>query len=326
MPSEIYIPPGMRTIRQKTLARPVSFEGIGIYTRKNAAITVYPAPPDHGIKFLKKGSDKTIDAVIDNTYYGGPRKKTTVLGKRKNRKNKILCIEHLLATFNGLGITNALIECTGDEIPMMDGSAREFTKRMASFVEEQEKYIERAYVLGGCVEVQLDGRFARAYPLDRENNLETDLRYLMIYVRLIYGSKEIGEQGMSIWLNRKSFDQISDARTFCLESDLRSLKRPDREKALDHMVVFGKEKVLNPDGLRYCSRDEGFGNKEEYSNEPARHKLLDALGDLSLLGYPIAAYISIVRPGHQLNHALARAIKAESEKNDGKVVMVNLRE
>lgn len=307
---------GIQNLRQKTIRRPASCEGIGIYRQKNAKITILPADSDHGIKFTRKGSGKTIDALVCNADYGGPQHKTTILRKGDE---EIYCIEHILATLSGLGITNVLIEYEGHEVPIMDGSAREFVKMLSLAGIIEQDPVRRAYIVKDEIYMEIDGRRAKAYPL-RDPTAE---KYLSAYVILDFYHKCIGYQGMNIWLNPESFREISDARTFCLKKDLKIDEKTIR-KLYEHMLVLGKSTLLNPDGFRYVDMRLRTEPERRYGDEPARHKLLDTIGDLSLLGYPLVANVFMMKPGHFLNHILAKSIYEEAQKENGKVELISL--
>lgn len=300
-------------LMQGTLRKQVTIEGIGIYKREDTRITIFPATRNYGIRFMRQGSGKTIEALICNADYGGPDRRTTVLRKDDE---EICCVEHLLAALYAMGITNARVEYEGAEVPMMDGSALAFAEAIISAGIAQQGEVEKAYVIKDYIVRRESPRYVAVDILSAHPGSRPD-GHLHTAVTIDYPQKYIGKQSMELFFGSNSAEQfmkeLARARTFCMDRDLNGLENGLFEKALEHMVVFDKLGAVNWGRLKY-------------DNEPVRHKLVDMIGDLSLLGYPIIGDIAAFMPGHQLNHALARAIKAESEKNDGKVVMVNLQE
>ncbi len=275
---------------QKTLETPVTFQGIGVHSGKNVTVTVHPARENHGIKFRRVDLPGTLDIqaifnlVVDTSL-------ATVIG---NNGAIVSTIEHLMAAFAGLKIDNALIEIDEYEVPVMDGSAKAFTRGMVQAGIRQQNAPKHFFVVKEPITVRENGKSVSVYP-------ETAMR---ITCRIEFDHPLIGCQEASFDPDRDSFkDSISCARTFGFVQDLDYLKKFSlgRGGSLENAVVIDSDRILNSEGLRY-------------PDEFVRHKLLDSLGDFSLLGMPILGHISTDKSGHALNHAFINKFLTEKEK------------
>ncbi len=264
---------------QQTLTIPVSCSGIGVHSGKKASITIHPAPVNHGIRFRRVDLPGTPDIqalfkkVVDTSL-------ATVVG---NEGAIVSTIEHLMAAFTGLGIDNALVEIDGYEMPIMDGSAKEFTSLISSAGITVQNAHRWYFVVTQPMEIKEGDKFVKIIPAPG----------FKITCGIEFSNPLIGNQEISFCMGVDNFEkEISPARTFGFIQDLEYLKMFSlgRGGSLDNAVVIDNDKILNKDGLRF-------------TDEFVRHKLLDCLGDFSLLGMPIQGHIHTFKSGHALNHA-----------------------
>ncbi len=264
---------------QRTLNKNISFSGIGLHSGKTVQLTLRPAPTNHGIKFVRKDlpDDPTIPArfncVVDTSL-------ATVIGADGVI---VSTIEHLMACLAGLSIDNVIVELDAYEVPAMDGSAGPFTRMiMEAGIREQEAP-RHFFVLKEPIELERDGKFVGAYP-------DTTFK---ITCNIEFDHPLIRKQSCSIEVADHIFErEIAAARTFGFLHEVEYMKRYGlaRGGSLDNAVVIDKTDILNKGGLRY-------------PDEFVRHKLLDCIGDFSLLGMPILGHIVTRKSGHAFNHA-----------------------
>ncbi|MCG8687330.1 MAG: UDP-3-O-acyl-N-acetylglucosamine deacetylase [Desulfobacterales bacterium] len=274
---------------QRTIARNVALSGTGVHSGKKTNLTIRPAQENHGIKFKRVDLPGTQDIpalfklVVDTSL-------ATVLG---TNGAIVSTIEHLMASFAGLGIDNALVEVDDYEMPIMDGSAREFTQALsAAGVVEQERP-KHFIIVKKPIEVTEGDKFVRVLP-------EQCFR---ISCSIDFDHPLIGVQELTYDRAKNNFEQeISRARTFGFIKDLELLKKFSLGKggSLDNAIVIDNDKILNEGGLRY-------------PDEFVRHKLLDSLGDFSLLGMPIQGHIITHKSGHTLNHLFIKKFLDEKD-------------
>jgi UDP-3-O-[3-hydroxymyristoyl] N-acetylglucosamine deacetylase len=275
-------------IFQHTLAAPVFFAGKGLHSGQDVRVVVRPAPPDAGLVFVRTDildRDNRIPArgdAVTQTRLG------TVIGNAAGAS--VSTIEHLMAALAALSIDNAVIELDGPEVPMMDGSAAPFLRLFdRAGVREQNgprRYIE---IIDSIVVID-EERSASLSPADRfEMRFEID-----------FDSDAIGRQSVELVMDEAGFRrELADARTFGFAGEVEALRKAGLALggSMDNVVVIEGDRVLNPEGLRH-------------PDEFVRHKALDALGDLYLLGAPVIGRFEGVRSGHEMNNALVRALLA----------------
>ncbi|MEW6585933.1 MAG: UDP-3-O-acyl-N-acetylglucosamine deacetylase [Nitrospirota bacterium] len=272
---------------QRTLKQEVIFEGIGLHTGRHARVCLKPAPRDTGIVFIRKDKDLTIKAsvsfVTDTAF-------ATTLGFNGA---KIRTVEHLLAAFAGLGIDNMIVEVNGPEIPIMDGSSMELTSLiLKGGIAKQSK--KRPYIMITHPVVMSDGNAEIAV-------LPHNGRH--ITYRIHFKHDLLGEQKLSLELTEESFAmEIAPARTFGFLKDVEHLKANGfaRGGSFENAIILGESGILNGSGLRF---------KDEF----VRHKILDLLGDLSLLGYPIYGHIVANKSGHTTNLKFLKKLLAHPD-------------
>jgi UDP-3-O-[3-hydroxymyristoyl] N-acetylglucosamine deacetylase len=281
----------MKAGRQTTLRDQAAVSGIGVHSGLPATLTMLPAKPDTGIVFVRCG----IDGQPDREIRADVRAVTatefaTVLGDAAGP----LCstAEHVLAALSGLGVDNAIIEIDGPEVPIMDGSA-------APFVEA----IDRAGVVTlpaprRCIQVLKTVRVAKG---DAYGELRPHAQGFRIELEIDFDHPLIGRQGLELDLDPETFRrELARARTFGFMRDVAKLWSAGYAlgASFENTLVVNENRLLNPEGLRFV-------------DEFARHKALDAIGDLALAGAPLLAAYRSVRGGHKLNHAVLSALMAD---------------
>ncbi len=305
--------------KQQTLQDAISFYGVGLHTGKVVAMTFVPAAENFGIKFKRMdlAGQPTIDADVNNVV---DSERATVL--RQNHA-EIHTVEHVLAALIGLGIDNLLIEIDNEEAPILDGSA-------IKFVEAIEKM--------GIVELQADKVFyelneeIRYYdPIKDAEFIATPYKDYRITTMVDYKSTIVGSQFATMNNIDEFKTEIASCRTFCFLDELEQLVKHNLIKGgdLDNAIVI-VDKFIESDKLNELKKlfnkpdleinKQGILSNIElhYQNEPARHKLLDIVGDLALIGTNLKAHIIASKPGHSSNVAFAKIIKEHIKKQRSK--------
>lgn len=276
---------------QNTLRSPATFTGFGLHSGAPVRMVVRPASADYGIWFRRTDvtdRDAMIPARWDAVV---PSRLCTLVENATGIA--VSTIEHVMAALAGSAIHNALIEIDGPEVPILDGSAVPFVKGfLARGLREQSAPVRAVRVLKS-VEVRDGEAVARLDPADM---LEIDFR-------ISFDEAAIGTQTRSLNMANGAFvRELSDSRTFCRQSDVDAMR--ERGLALggtlENAVVFHGDRVLTPGGLRH-------------HDEPVRHKMLDALGDLALAGGPLLARYTGDRAGHALTNRLLHALFADPD-------------
>ena len=275
---------------QKTIRGACHIKGIGLHTGAETAITIMPGEENTGIVFVVPRGETQVEIPARNEFVVHTTM-STVLGRDGA---EVWTVEHLMSALTGLEIDNARILVEGPEIPAMDGSALPFIARVME-VGRQVQSAPRSYIkLLKPVVVEDKDRVAGLYPA----NLPT-------YSFLIeFNNEAIRTQSYKVHLNAQTFvAHLAKARTFGFMADVEHLKSKGLAKGagLENAVGLSPEgEVLNPEGLRY-------------ENEFVRHKILDAVGDLSLLGYPILGEYRGIKSGHEMNLRLQKALLANPQ-------------
>ena len=299
------------SIKQTTLKAPVSVAGVGLHTGKTATLTFKPAPENHGYKFqrIDLPDMPIVEADVDNVV---DTSRGTTIGKGSAHINTI---EHALAALVGLEIDNVLMEIDGPEVPIMDGSSAPFVKALSS-VGKVDQNAEREYF-------ELKTNITFEDPVKRSEMLVVPAEEFRITVMVDYNSPVLGTQHASMYHLGEFTSEISQCRTFCFLHELEYLvthnliKGGDLSNAIvvvDRMVSQEEldklAKLFNKPNVEV--KAQGILNNVQlhFQNEPARHKLLDIVGDLALAGMPMKAHVLAARPGHASNVELARKIKA----------------
>jgi len=304
--------------KQHTIKKSVTLSGVGLHTGVQTTMTFLPAKPNHGIKFqrIDLPGSPIIDADCDNVV--DVSRGTTI----EQSGARISTIEHTLAALVGLELDNVLIEVDGPEAPIMDGSSLPFVQILKEAEAEEQNALRDFYEVQDSIFYRETSRNVEiaALPLD-------DYR---ITVMIDYNSPVLGSQHASITNIRQFEKEIASCRTFCFLHELEMLYKNNliRGGDLNNAIVI-VDRVVEEYELEHIARmlnkpkvevkKEGILNNIElrYNNEPARHKLLDIVGDLALAGRPLKAQILAARPGHAANVAFAKKLKramAESDK------------
>ena len=297
-------------IKQHTIKEPVTVSGVGLHTGVDANMTFQPAKVDHGIKFQRVDlpDQPIVEADVDNVV---DLSRGTTIEKNGARVNTV---EHTLAALVGLEIDNVLIQLDGPEPPIMDGSSKMFTDALETVGTEEQNALRNFFEVPEAIIYREKERNVEiaALPLD-------DFR---VTVMVDYNSPVLGSQ--HAYLNDIShFNRdIADCRTFCFLHELEMLHQNNLIKGGDlNNAIVVVDRVVKDDELESLAKlfnkpkvevkKEGILNNVElrYRNEPARHKLLDVVGDLALVGRPIKAQILAARPGHAANVAFAKKLK-----------------
>ncbi len=276
---------------QNTLKSAATFMGLGLHSGAPVRMVVRPASADYGIWFRRTdlvSGDVMVPARWDAVVAS---KLCTLIAN--DAGVTVSTIEHLMAALAGCAIHNALIEIDGPEVPILDGSAVPFVEGfLARGIREQAAQVRAIRILQ-AVEVREGAAIARFDPADM---LEIDFR-------IEFDDAAIGTQEKSLNMSNGAFvRELCDSRTFCRQIDVDAMRANGLALGgtLDNAVVFAGDRILSPGGLRHA-------------DEPVRHKMLDALGDLALAGAPILGRYTGLRSGHALTNRLLRALFARPD-------------
>jgi len=297
-------------IKQHTIKEPVTVSGVGLHTGVISNMTFVPAAPNHGIKFqrIDLPDQPIVDADVD--YVVDLSRGTTI----EHNGARINTVEHTLAALVGLQIDNILIQIDGPEPPIMDGSSIMFIDAILTVGLEEQNAFRNYFEIPESINYKDPSRDVEiaALPLD-------DYR---VTVMVDYNSPVLGSQHASLNNIANFHKDIASCRTFCFLHELEMLHSQNLIKGgdLNNAIVI-VDRVVNDNELDHLAKlfnkdkvevkKEGILNNVElrYKNEPARHKLLDVVGDLALIGRPLKAQILAARPGHAANIAFAKKIK-----------------
>lgn len=270
-------------IHQRTIKKAVTLTGIGLHSGKEARITLKPAPANKGILFSRTDlSDALpIEANFRNVVN---TQMATTLGKGKVT---VSTVEHLMAALQGFGIDNLLVEVSGPEVPILDGSSAPFCRAILDVGVENQPVPRTYLAIRKRVEVKIAEKWAVAEPSAQ----------LEIHGSIDWDHPSIGFQEFHYVDGKTDFSEIASARTFGFLKDVEALKKAGLALggSLDNAVVLDQALVLNPDGLRY-------------PDEFVRHKVLDALGDFKLAGISIQGLFKLHRAGHDLHKLILAEI------------------
>lgn len=271
-------------IYQRTIADSVSITGIGIHSGKKVTLTLHPSDSDTGIRFRRVDLPEQPILKADAINVGATENATTI-GKGREA---IHTIEHLISALYGFGIDNVLCDLDGPEIPIMDGSSGPFTFVLKEIGITHLSKVKSIMVIKKPVRVDYGEKWATIEPHPS----------LCIESTIVFSHAVISKQCFSFEFNFENYmKQISRARTFGFLKDADMLKRKGlaRGGSLNNAIIIDDNGVMNPDGLRF--RDEFI-----------RHKILDTIGDVSLLGHQIAGKITTYKSGHHVHNLLCRKV------------------
>ena len=269
---------------QKTIKEPIEFKGVGLHTGVKVDLCLKPAKADSGIKFKRTDIDEGKN-IIEGNY--------------KNVSSSVLCtkienkygvsvstVEHLMAAFYIEGIDNLLVEISGEEVPIMDGSSFDFVEAIRLFGTEEQKYPKKFIKVLKKVEVKEKSKHISIEPLMKD---------LIIDFEIVYKNPLIRTRRKEFKLSNGDLASIYNARTFCLYEDIDQIRSLGLAKggSLENAIVVKENRILNENGLRY---------RDEFVN----HKILDCLGDLMLSEYRNFGHIKTSQGGHELTNILLK--------------------
>ena len=280
------------TTRQRTLAAAITFAGYGVHSGQPVTLTLSPAPVDSGFMICRELADgrRTQPVAV---HFSRVTRTTLCTTLDLGDSVSVATIEHVTSALSGMGVDNALIVVDGGECPILDGSSRPFAEAILRIGLEIQPAKRKFLKIIRAVTVRNNDAFAALEPYNgRALDLEID-----------FDSKVIGRQRMIFdWTPRRYYDDVSNARTFGFVRDAKALRQAGYAlgSSLDNSITVQEDRILNPGGLRY-------------EDEFVRHKLLDAIGDLSLGGLPIWGRFRSYKGGHALNaHVLSGLFSSDA--------------
>jgi UDP-3-O-[3-hydroxymyristoyl] N-acetylglucosamine deacetylase len=275
----------MASWNQRTVAKRVSCTGVGLHSGAPVTLTLAPAPAGAGISFVRMDlgveiparHDLVVDTTLSTSLALGPARVSTV--------------EHVMSALLGMGIDNCRVEVDGPEIPILDGSAAPFVCLINEAGVKTQRAARRFVMITSPVEVREGDKLARLEPADGFSvDFTADFKHPLIT-----------DQAFRVALSDRTFErEVARARTFCFRKDIELMQSRGlaRGGSLENAIVIDEFSILNPEGLRF-------------PDEFARHKVLDAIGDLALLGRPVLGALTAVKSGHALNQALVRRVLSD---------------
>ena len=271
---------------QRTLRKVAPCTGIGLHSGQKVSISLKPAPADFGIRLYR--ADLGVEIPAHVSCLGGAQQLQT--GLRKQNAS-VETVEHLLSALRSLGVDNALIELNQPEVPIMDGSAAPWVYLIQSAGTKEQNVSRKTVEILSSVEVRDGDKRIALYPSDR----------FKISYTIAFDHPLLRHQEMTLDVTEQSFiEQVAPARTFGFQKEVEMLRQRGQALggSLDNAVVVGETGVLNP--LRF---DDEF----------VRHKMLDAIGDLALIGHPIRGHLVVHRGGHALHTAFASELLRQTD-------------
>jgi UDP-3-O-[3-hydroxymyristoyl] N-acetylglucosamine deacetylase len=278
-------------LNQRTIKAVTKASGVGLHTGRKVIMTLRPAAPDVGIVFRRVDLPQPIDIRADARAVTDTRLCSALEGGGA----KVATVEHLMSALAGLGIDNLYVDLTGPEVPILDGSASPFVYLLQSAGVEEQRAPKRFFRVRRPVEVRDGDKWARFDPYDGFR-----VSFSIVFDHPVF---ERSGQSVTIDFAETSYTkEIARARTFGFVQEVEALRGAGLALggSLDNAIVLDEYRVLNADGLRY-------------GDEFVKHKVLDAVGDLYLVGHPLLASFSAHKSGHALNNQLLRATLADAD-------------
>jgi UDP-3-O-[3-hydroxymyristoyl] N-acetylglucosamine deacetylase len=273
-------------IKQRTLKNVIRATGVGLHTGEKVYLTLRPAPVNTGVVFRRIDLDVPVEVPASAENVGDTRLSTSL----EKDGVKISTVEHLMSAFAGLGIDNTYVDLTAPEVPIMDGSAGPFVFLLQSAGIQEQKSAKKYIRIKKKLKLEDGDKWAQFKPLDGfKVSFTIDFNHPVI---------KNAVQVATVDFSTTSFvKEVSRARTFGFMHDLEALRNAGlaRGGSLDNAIVMDNYHILNEDGLRY-------------EDEFVKHKVLDAIGDLYLLGHPLIGEFSAHKSGHELNNRLLRKL------------------
>lgn len=281
-------------IRQRTLKNTIRATGIGLHTGKKIFLTLSPAPINAGIVFRRVDLNPPV-SIPNNAL--GVKNAELATALYNDEGVRVSTIEHLMAAFAGLGIDNCQVDVSADEVPIMDGSAAPFVFLIQSAGILEQGAAKKFVRIKKAIEVREGDKWARFEPFNGfKVNFTIDFNHPVFL-------KDRASQTAEVDFSTTSFvREISRARTFGFMKDVEELRKRDLALggSMENAIVIDEYRVLNKDGLRY-------------KNEFVRHKILDAIGDLYVLGHSLIGSFSGYKSGHALNNKLVREMLSQAQ-------------
>ena len=278
----------MTMLRQRTLKTTIRATGVGLHTGEKVYMTLRPAAENSGITFRRIDLDEPVDIPADPMLVGETMLGTTLIKDGV----KVATVEHLLAAMAGLGIDNINVDLSAPEVPIMDGSAGPFIFLLQSAGIEEQNAAKRFVRIKKTIRVEEGDKWAELRPF---NGFKVDFE---VYFNHPVFNK-INQRATIDFSSSSFLKEVSRARTFCFLRDVEALRERNLTLggSMDNAIVLDDYRILNEDGLRY-------------SNEFVIHKILDAIGDVYLLGHSLIGEFRAYKSGHDLNNKLLRALLA----------------
>ena len=278
-------------LRQHTVKRPTRASGVGLHSGQKVNLVLHPAAPDTGIVFRRVDFDPPVDLPVSAEAVSDTRLASCLVRDGV----RISTVEHLMSALWGMGIDNLYVEVDAPEIPIMDGSAGTFIFLLQSAGVQDQSVPRRFLRVRSVVEVTDGDKWARLEPWDG----------FCIDFSIAFGHPAVDRSPTRVVIDfaKASYvKEVARARTFGFTHDIELMRASGLAQggSLDNAIVMDEYRVLNSDGLRFA-------------DEFVRHKILDAIGDLYLLGHPLLGRFSANKSGHALNNALLRALLADRQ-------------
>jgi len=274
---------------QTTITRKVDISGVGLHSGLDAHVTIYPAYQDTGIIFKKNLKNKVVNIKANPFNVVSTHLSTTINSEGYN----VGTVEHLMSALYGLGIDNAIIEIDGNEIPILDGSSFNIVEQIQNaeikYLSKKRKYLK----INKKIRVEKGDKWIEIIPS----------RFFKVTFQIDFDNKYVKTQKAFFNITPDNYtNHIAKARTFGFKEDIENLWKMGLAKggSIENALVVDGDRVINPGGLRY---DDEF----------VRHKILDLVGDISLVGYRLFGHIRAYKAGHELNNHFARTL-LESDK------------
>lgn len=278
-------------LKQRTLSNVIRATGVGLHTGEKVFLTLKPAPVDTGIVFYRVDLDVPVEIKATTESVTETVMSTTI----ESQGVKISTVEHLMSAFAGMGVDNAYVELSTHEVPIMDGSAAPFVFLLQSAGIAEQNKAKKFIRIKKPLEVRDGDKWVRFEPFDGFK-----VTFTIDFDHPIFKNSV---QHATVDFSTTSFiKEVSRARTFGFMDDLETLRKAGlaRGGSIDNAIVMDSFNILNDDGLRY---------KDEF----VKHKILDAVGDLYLLGHPLVGAFSAHKSGHALNNQILRQLLAEED-------------
>lgn len=281
-------------IFQKTISKKVSIQGVGLHSGDAVTLSLLPAKPDSGITFVRKDLNSNNTIKVDPFLVSDTRLCSTL----EKESAKVMTVEHLMSALYAYSIDNIIIEISGIEVPILDGSSNPFIYLIQSGnpinQEREKKFIK----VKKALKYEIDGKFAMLEPYD---GFKID--FSIDFPHPVFADRN---NSISIDYYKDSYvDEIARARTFGFMQEVEYLRSNGLAKggSLDNAIVMDEYKIINNDRLRY-------------EDEFVRHKVLDAFGDLYLTGHPLIGKFSAFKSGHEINNQLLRLLMKDKDSYD----------